>query len=438
MSSIRNRLLLWQIGALIVTGLLVSFLAYSLAWNGFNNVRDYTLEQVAYSILRHGVELDAEGISDRERRDKGQFHSQIWGKDGKLAYASRATPELPPQAPGIAIVNWEGVEWHTFTMKKGDLIIQVANTSENRARMFGRIAPWLLLPLAILVAFLGGLIWIAVGHALGPLEQVREEIGRRGTASMEALSTSGLPDEVRPLVTTLNALLTRLRQSMSLQRRFTADATHELRTPLTAVRLQAQLALKARNEQERREALQELVGGVDRAAHLVDQLLQITRLEPDAVTVNFAPLALGTLVRQAVSSFQNLARSRSIDLGLGDCEDLSIAGDGQSLRAMLNNLVANALIHCPPGSQVDLELRRKVAVAELLVRDDGPGIPADQRQRVFDRFYRLAGADTVGSGLGLAIVRQVIELHRGTVAMGDAPGGGLLVRVELPLADPPD
>ncbi|MCF8198314.1 MAG: sensor histidine kinase N-terminal domain-containing protein, partial [Sulfuritalea sp.] len=204
MSSIRSRLLLWQISALIVTGVLVSYLAYSLAWNGFNKVRDYTLEQVAYSIVRHGVEIEAEGQSTKERRDKGQFLSQIWGRDGKLIYASRSTPELPPQAPGTTIVNWEGVEWHTFTMRKGDLVIQVANTTENRAGMFGRIAPWLLLPLAVLVAFLGGLIWIAVGRALTPLERVRKEIGTRGTASMEELTTTGLPDEVRPLVTTLN------------------------------------------------------------------------------------------------------------------------------------------------------------------------------------------------------------------------------------------
>ncbi|MCF8198084.1 MAG: hypothetical protein K9J42_04915 [Sulfuritalea sp.] len=437
MSSIRNRLLFWQISALIVTGLLVSYLAYSLAWNGFNKLRDYTLEQVAYSILRHGVELDVEGISAKERRDKGQFLSQMWGKDGKLIYASRATPELPPQLPGNAVVSWEGVEWHTFTMRKGDLVIQVANTTENRAGMFGRIAPWLLLPLAVLVAFLGSLIWVAVGRALRPLEQVRREIGRRGSSSMEELATTGLPDEVQPLVTTLNELLARLQQSMSLQRRFTADATHELRTPLAAVRLQAQLALKANSSAEREEALQELIGGVDRAAHLVDQLLQMTRLEPDAMPVTFTAVSLGEIARHVVASFQNQARLKNIDLGLGHCDDIYIAGDRVSVQALLNNLVANALIHCPAGSHVDVELHRNGSMAELKVYDDGPGIPADERQRVFDRFYRLPGTDTIGSGLGLAIVRQVVNLHHGTVSLDDAIGGGLLVRVKLP-TDKPD
>ncbi len=433
MSSIRGRLLLWQISALIVTGLLVSYLAYSLAWSGFNTVRDYTLEQIAYSIARHGVELQGEEFGVVDRRDKGQFLSQIWTEDGKLAYTSRATPELPPQGPGNSTIIWEGVEWHTFTMKKGDLTIQVANTAENRARMFGRIAPWLLLPVAVLIAFLGSLIWIAVGRALIPLERVRREIGSRDSASMAEVTTHGLPDEVRPLVVTLNELLARLRQSMSLQRRFTADATHELRTPLTAIRLQAQLAQKANNEAERQEALQELIGGVDRAAHLVDQLLQLTRLEPDAKPASFATVHLGEMVRAVVSSFQNQARSKRIDLGLTHCEDLSIAGDGPGLRALLDNLVINTLTHCPTDSRVDVELRGKGSSVELLVRDDGPGIPAEERQRVFDRFYRLASADTIGSGLGLAIVRQVVSSHHGTVSMDDAAGGGLLVRVELPV-----
>lgn len=434
MSSIRNRLLRWQISALIITGLLVSYLAYSLAWNGFNKARDYTLEQVAYSIMRHGVESDV-GVHDaKQHRDMGQFLSQIWVSEGNLTYSSRVSPALPPQAPGNGIVNWEGVEWHTFTIKSGDLIIQVANTAENRAAMFGRIAPWLLLPLSALVAILGGLIWLAVGRALSPLEHVRTEIGKRGIASMEKLATGGLPDEVRPLVTTLNELLARLQQSMSLQRLFTADATHELRTPLTAIRLQAQIALKARNEQERQEALQELVGGVDRTAHLVDQLLQLTRLEPEAMPVAFAVYSLSDAVRQVVSLFQNQARSKNIDLGLDHCDEVSINGHGPGLTAMLNNLVINALTHCPEGTHVDVELRRKGPVAELLVRDNGLGIPADQRQRVFDRFFRLAGTDSIGSGLGLAIVRQAVELHHGTIALNDTPGGGLLVEVRLPIA----
>lgn len=433
MSSIRNRLLRWQISALIISGLLVSYLAYGLAWNGFNKVRDYTLEQIAYSIMRHGVELETEGIDAKDPRDKGQFLSQIWGKDGQLAYASRATPALPPQTPGNNTVNWEGVEWHTFSMKKGDLIIQVANTTENRAAMFARIVPWLLLPLTVLVAILGGLIWIAVGRALRPLEQVRKEIGTRGTSGMEELATAGLPDELRPLVATLNELLARLRESMSLQRRFTADATHGLRTPLTAVRLQAQIALRAQNETEREEALRELVGGVDRAAHLVDQLLQMARLEPDAIPIIFSTVSLSDLVRHVVSALQNQARSRNIDLGLGDCENVSIAGDEPSLRVMLDNLVTNALTYCPPGSQVDLELRRNGTVAVLQVRDDGPGIPSDQRERVFDRFFRVTGSDTIGSGLGLAIVRQVVELHGGSILTKEAPGGGLLVQIQLPM-----
>lgn len=428
MHSIRGRLLVWQISALVLTGLLVSYLAYNLAWSGFNKVRDYSLEQIAYSILRHGVVTES---GDEENTDQGQFLSQIWNQDGSLVYASRPAPGLPPQRPGNGVLQWRGEEWHTFTLKQGGLTIQVANTSANRAAMFGRIVPWLLLPLSVLVAGLGALIWMAVGRALAPLERVRREIGARDMASLHEVPTAGLPDEIIPLVGTLNNLLERLRESFSAQRRFTADAAHELRTPLTAVRLQAQIARQADDDGERQEALDQLIAGVDRAAHLVDQLLQMARLEPDASQVSFAPVALEELARQVVAGFAAQADARGIDLGLGDWEPVAVSGHAPSLRAMLGNLVDNALRHCPPGSKVDVEVHRHADAAELLVRDNGPGIPQAERQRVFDRFHRLAGAETPGSGLGLAIVRQVVELHAGTITLEDSRDGGLLARVRL-------
>ncbi|HRH82139.1 MAG TPA: ATP-binding protein [Thiobacillaceae bacterium] len=431
MHSIRGRLLVWQISALVLTGLLVSYLAYSLAWSGFNRVRDYTLEQIAYSILRHGVETGP----DEEITDQGQFLSQIWNADGSLSYASRPAPVLPPQPTGNGVVHWEGEEWHTFTLKQGGLVIQVANTSANRAAMFGRIVPWLLLPLSVLVAGLGALIWMAVGRALAPLERVRGEIGTRDVSSLHELPTAGLPEELSPLVGALNGLLDRLRQALSVQRRFTADAAHELRTPLTAVRLQAQIAQQAPSDAERREALEQLIAGVDRATHLVEQLLQMARLEPDAQQLPFAPLHLDELTRQVVAGLAVQADAVDIDLGLGQCDAIALSGHAPSLRAMLGNLVDNALRHCPPGSRVDVELHRHPQSAELLVRDNGPGIPAAERQRVFDRFHRLAGAQAPGSGLGLAIVRQVVDLHGGGIDLEDSRDGGLLVRVRLPARD---
>ncbi len=429
-NSIRGRLLLWQISALLLTGLLASVITYLLAWDAFNRVRDYGLEQIAYSVVRHGIEYENE---EEVRNDRGQFVSQIWTADGSLFFSSLEDVGPPRQAPGLHVIEWEGTQWRVFTLMEGGLTIQVATTSASRARRFAAIAPWLLLPLGVLVVVLGLLIRAAVSRALAPLEQVRGEIGRRGVQSLHALDSRHLPDEVAPVVDTLNDLLVRLDQALVSQRRFIADAAHELRTPLTAVKLQAQIARRAVSETERDAALAQLVSGVDRAAHLVDQLLGMARLEPAARQAVFAPLALDALVKQGVAACSSLAEAREIDLGVGECSPVILNGHADSLRMMLDNLLDNAVRYSDPGGRVDVELREQDGMAQLTVCDDGPGIPASERERVLERFQRLAGADIPGSGLGLAIVRQVVVLHGGTLMLDDCKGKGLKVEVTLPL-----
>ena len=430
MNSIRGRLLLWQISALLLTGLLASVITYMLAWDAFNRIRDYGLEQIAYSVVRHGIEYDDE---EEVRNDRGQFVSQIWAADGSLLFSSLDDVGPPRQQPGLHILTWEKAEWRVYSLKEGGLTIQVATTSASRARRFAAIAPWLLLPLAVLVVVLGLVIRAAVTRALAPLEQVRGEIGRRGVQSLHALDSRSLPDEVAPLVETLNDLLVRLDQALVSQRRFIADAAHELRTPLTAVKLQAQIARRTDNEAEREAALTQLASAVDRAAHLVDQLLGMARLEPAARQAVFAPLALDVLVKQVVADLSALAEARDIDLGVGACAAITLTGQAESLRMMLGNLIDNAVRYTPGGGRVDVELQEQAGMARLSVSDSGPGIPAAERERVFERFQRLAGADIPGSGLGLSIVKQVVELHGGTITLTTPPGGGLRVEVGLPL-----
>jgi two-component system OmpR family sensor kinase len=431
MTSIRGRLLVWQISALLLTGLLVSVITYVLAWDAFNRIRDYGLEQIAYSVVRHGVQYD----NDEEvRNDRGQFVSQIWASDGSLFFSSLDEIGPPPQQPGLHVIQWDKTEWRVYTLKEGGLTIQVATTSASRARRFANIAPWLLIPLGVLVVVLGLLIRAAVTRALAPLEQVRGEIGQRGVLRLHALDSRGMPDEVAPLVDTLNNLLVRLDQAMVGQRSFIADAAHELRTPLTAVKLQAQIARRAETSEERDAALAQLSQGVDRAAHLVDQLLGIARLEPEARQTAFTPVALDVLIKRAVADFSAQAEANDIDLGVGACPALSLSGQAESLRMMLDNLIDNALRYTPGGGRVDVELGDGGGKVILTVRDTGPGIPASERERVFERFQRLAGADIPGSGLGLAIVKQVVAMHGGEIRLDDAPEGGLLVEIRLPLA----
>jgi signal transduction histidine kinase len=432
MKSLRRKLLVTQIGVLLITGVLASLLTYSLAWDVFNRQRNYNLEQIAYSIVRHGV-VSANGEEDDEDpADRGQFVSQIWNADGSLAYSSIEGVGPPPQPPGMHTVLWQGDEWHIYSLYDRGLTIQVGNPVGKRAVLFANIVPWLLLPLTVLVLVLAGLIWLSVTRGLAPLKQLRAEISRRDAGTLTPLETVYLPDEVTPLVATLNDLLARLESALNAQGRFVADAAHELRTPLAAVRLQAQLARQTRDPAEHEASLRQLMAGIDRASHLVEQLLQLARLEPGAWHDRRETVALDDLARQVVASLSAQADARDIDLGVGVCEAVTLPGHAPSLSAMLANLVDNALRYIPKGGRVDVEVRATPEAAILSVADDGPGIPPEERERVFNRFYRGAGAEIPGSGLGLSIVKQAVELHGGVIELGESESGGLLARITLP------
>jgi signal transduction histidine kinase len=432
-NSIRRNLLKWQIGALLATGLLASLITYALAWNAFNQMRNDGLVQIAYSIVRHGlVENEGDGAEEEDASDKGQFVSQIWGDDGELVYTSLDNGGPPRQKPGHHTLSWRGETWHVYTLEDGGVTIQVSNSAARHYPLFRNIGPWLLLPLTLMTAVLGGLIWLAVGRALRPLDKVRAEIMGQAVPSLRAMETRDLPAEVAPLGEALNALLQRLEQAFATERDFIANAAHELRTPLTAVRLQAQLADQARDAAQRAAALDQLRAGVDRAAHVVEQLLQMARLEPDAQQFAFAEVRLDQLAKNAVADFSPQAEDKRIDLGVGSCRPVRLSGHAESLRILLSNLIENALRHTPAGGRIDVDVDEEDGLARLDVADSGPGIPEEFRERVLDRFFRLAGPDRPGSGLGLPIARQAARLHGGEITLGESPAGGLRVRVALP------
>ena len=206
--------------------------------------------------------------------------------------------------------------------------------------------------------------------------------------------------------------------------------------PLAAVKLQAQLARRAPSD-ERPTSLDELDAGIERAIHLATQLLQLARAEPDARALEHPSVAWHEVVRKAVIELSPLAEQRHIDLGLVQCQTAEVQGDTTALRAMLDNLIDNALRYATPGARVDVELTAAGGFAHCIVSDNGPGIPEGQRERAMERFVRLNTGQGSGSGLGLAIVKSIVVAHDGQVALRETPGGGLTVTVDLPLATRP-
>ena len=243
---------------------------------------------------------------------------------------------------------------------------------------------------------------------------------------------AGVPEEVSPLVGALNDLFVRLEQAFNSERRFTADAAHELRTPLAALKIQAQVALRAGNETERQVALENVLRGVDRATRLLEQLLTLARVDPETAAASYAPVDLHDLAASAIKDVAQMAHAKHIELSLEAAPTCLVSGDAAQLALLLRNLLDNAIRYTPEAGRVSVAIQQGLGV-ELQIRDSGPGIPAAERERVLQRFYRIPGSGMEGSGLGLSIVQRIVELHGARLALADnAPGPGLLVKVIWP------
>jgi len=240
-----------------------------------------------------------------------------------------------------------------------------------------------------------------------------------------------VPQEIRPLTSALNDLLQRLDLAIGAQRTFVADAAHELKTPLTALHLQIQLAERADNSEERQLAFADLRQGLERANHLVHQLLTLARQEPGAVESDLQEIDLAVVAQRVVSDFAGLANLRRTDLGIAKSVTASVAGNMDALRTMLNNLVDNAIRYSPEGSRIDVSVTSDQHNISLTVTDNGPGIPLQELDRIFDRFYRIPGTPSSGSGLGLAIVKQIVVAHGAKIEL-DNSERGLSVCVKFP------
>lgn len=430
MNSIRSQLLFWQTSALIIAVGFASLLTYITVWHSFNVLLDHELQQIAVSIMRHGSEEHGFSSDLPLEDEASDVLSQIWNTPVARVYSSLPEEKLPYTRPGFSDLSWNGHHWRIYAVEYDGYTIQTAHRLREREAIFSRTMMWALLtPGLALVVGLGSLLWYVVYRALMPLNDLREAISARSPTDLTAISTEQVPSEISALVDTLNHLFKRVSDMLCVQRRFIADAAHELRTPLTAVKLQAQLASRAENMQQCNASLENLQAGISRAAHLIDQLLQMAKLDPDAQLSAPHPIQLDEMLKQTVANSSILAADKSIDLGVTQCDSIKLMGHSQAIQALIRNLIDNAIRYTPRGGVIDVSLHESSGEVLLQVADSGPGIPESERERVFERFHRIGGDDVQGSGLGLSIVAEVATMHNARIILGDAELGGLLVTV---------
>ncbi|MBV8626335.1 MAG: two-component sensor histidine kinase [Paraburkholderia sp.] len=433
MRSIRRQLLVWLL-AIVLAGVgIAGWLIYRQALAEANELFDYQLQEIAAALP---AEPFTQVLGSGDNGDEG-IVLQIWNRNGVLMYYSHPRAPLAPRAElGFSTEHTDRGDWRVYGAIVGDNVVQLAQPVSVRNRLAANVALRTLWPLIVLLPVLGLALWVIVGRGLKPLRRVTDALDTRHPEALDPLPDQRLPLEVQPLVRALNGLLERLATALQTQKAFVADAAHELRTPLAALQIQSQLVARAHDDHSRQEALGDLQAGVTRATRLAEQLLALARSEPDGPAAR-GSVDLHALLDECVMACVPLAQVRNVDLGIEASEPATVTGDCEALRVMLNNLLDNATKYTPAGGRVDVSLKLEDGHPVVRIADTGPGIPVAERERVFDRFYRVgAGAnrartDIAGSGLGLAIVKRIARQHEAQLTLGESAGGGLLVTVRF-------
>lgn len=271
----------------------------------------------------------------------------------------------------------------------------------------------------ISLPFLAIIIWIIVSRGLAPLNRAATEISNRAPTQLTPVDLDKIPAEIKPLIQELNDLFERLAETLEREKRFASDAAHELRTPLAILSTQTQIAIRAKTDEDRYEALAKIVSGVRRSGHIIHQLLTLSRMVPQASVEAPVIFNLGEPALEMVAELVPQALTKEIEIELDAPEPTYIKGNSVAISILLRNLIDNAMRYSPEEGLVIVSTRNLTEQnkVQLIVRDTGPGIPEELRERVFERFFRALGNKAAGSGLGLGIVKQIVKLHRGKITL---------------------
>ena len=432
MRSIRARLLAGLLLLVAVMALVVGSITYRRVLGETSTLFDYQLRQMALSLGDQAAFM--RGYTLPAHPENSDFVIQIWDVFGTRIY-SPGLPFLDRAILGYSDLTVQNERWRVYAIATDTSVIQVAQPWSVREKLARVAAVRVVGPMLLLLAVMAAVAAWIIAQAMRPLRSITTQIEHRDIHSLSPLAAADLPTEVSPLVEELNRLLERLAAAFASQRAFVADAAHELRSPLTALSLQLQLLERARDESERELATSRLRAGIERATHLVSQLLTLARSEPEGVAEPPTLQALDLIARDAAGDVQPLAQQRRIGIDIDAPQTVPVTGDAEALRILVRNLIDNAVRYSPQDSTVHARAYRDPGgQAVFEVADQGPGIAPADRPRAFARFYRAPDASEGGSGLGLAIVKAIAQRHGADIELTDALPQGLRVVVRFPAA----
>jgi two-component system, OmpR family, sensor histidine kinase QseC len=439
--SLRRRLLGLLLGGVSAAWLVTMAFSYIDAHHEVDELFDAQLAQAAQTLLAlasHDEDDSIEDLGDVTHKYQRRLRFQIWRADGRLLMRSKNAPETPLTVEtGFSETRVEDDgHWRHFSQWNEDhsLQVQVSENHHIRDELIGHIAWRLLFPALFGLPLIGLWVWLATRRGFASLDGIARQIASRDPQQLQPVQPATAPEEIRTLLEALNGLFQRVENTLEAERRFTADAAHELRTPLAALQAQLQVAQRARDSEERDRSMNQLQSGLTRAAHLVDQMLHLARLDPESSLPDPKAVDLAGLAEEVCADLGPQILAKNIDFDLAATADCQVIGQHEWLRVLVRNLVDNAVRYTPEGGLVRVELVRNNGVVTLSVADSGPGIPIEERESVLQRFHRLNQGKQPGSGLGLAIVARIVELHGATLKL-DASNTpkGLLVTVQFPI-----
>ena len=369
------------------------------------------------------------------------YRYQVWSRDGALLMrtheAASDKPLMPLSKLGFDTVELKGEEYRAFSLPTKDkkFVIQVAENIDERWSQTGLMTAYYVSFLLIPFGLVFGATWVLLRRSLGSIDTMANQLRHRNPLDLTPLRLEAPPKELMPILGSIDTLFLRVGHALSAERRFTSVAAHEMRTPLAGLRAWAQLASSARNDDELQDALQMLRTGVDRASHMLDQLLDLARIEGVPTEQGFAVEAVN--IPDTYQKVMHDLGPRMSTKAVSPDARLSIEslpGHSFAFSVLLRNLIANAVLYSPVGGRIGVQTWAQGDYVVLIVDDAGPGIPAADRERAFERFNRLGQTQTQtqGVGLGLSIVLSVVELHGAKIRLLDSPLGGLRVEVLFP------
>lgn len=453
--SLRRQLLTWLLVLLIPLLLVGAINSYFRAYNFSDLAYDRSLFRAALAladqvlVVRGKVVVNLPQTAlDLLEYDKDDWvYYRVTDPQGRTVTGEGSLP-LPPILPDPgehffydAAFGDKLVRIAVFalplkgTSAKGVALVQVAETKAKRDQLAEEIITAMMVPQVLIVLLAGVMVHYGVRRGLAPLDRLQRAIEQRSHRDLSIVPIEDSPREVQPLLRAMNDLLQRLRDSIARQQRFTADASHQLRTPLAGLQTQAEMALRESDPARIRHALEWIQSGTVRLSHLVSQLLALARVEPGSgLEANMQVLDLVKLARETTEEWVSTGLSRQIDLGFESARSqIFISGNALMLRELLANLLDNAIRYTPLQGKVTVAVAVDAHLAKLMVEDNGPGIPAEEHERIFERFHRLPETMGEGCGLGLAIVREIVQAHGAEIEVTAGPDGiGTRIIVSLP------